>query len=292
MRDRDLHIRPGRLILRWRFPCGGRCRPGAAGALLVSDRTARSHTSPRRWRCSGLVLALVAVVGGIGGPLVVAVAPAAAATGTTVITAGATHTCALASAGSVRCWGDNVYGELGNGTTIGSATPVAVTGMPGGATAITAGFADHTCALTSVGAVKCWGYNSTGQLGTTIDSATARQRDAGRGHRPGRHQQKSKSASVATTAQTEESFTVRVVPIAVDIEVSGLRVSGSMSVCPSALQGLADRLAWICTAASDETIAGTDVLEWARLRCLCLLARGKVVVFGSSLPCPNPWRGR
>src|SRR5450755_5085336 len=119
-----------------------------------------------------------------------------------------------------------------------------------------------------------------------------RQRDAGRGHRPGRHQQKSKSASVATTAQTEESFTVRVVPIAVDLEVSGLRVSGSMSVCPSALQGLADRLAWICLAASDETIAGTDVLEWVRLRCLCLLALGKVVVFGSSLPCPNPWRGR
>jgi alpha-tubulin suppressor-like RCC1 family protein len=93
--------------------------------------------------------------------------------GVTAIAAGVRHTCALTSAAGVKCWGNSSPGTLGDGTATRRFTPVDVSGLSSGVTAIAAGF-DHSCALTSTGGVKCWGYNRFGELGdgTTSDRWT------------------------------------------------------------------------------------------------------------------------
>jgi alpha-tubulin suppressor-like RCC1 family protein len=85
-------------------------------------------------------------------------------TGTAAFALGSRHSCALTDAGGVKCWGDNMYGQLGGGTDIHSAVPVDVKGLATGVAAIAAGDM-HTCVVTTVGSVKCWGYNDMGELG-------------------------------------------------------------------------------------------------------------------------------
>jgi alpha-tubulin suppressor-like RCC1 family protein len=88
--------------------------------------------------------------------------------GATAIALGEAHSCAIVAGGAVRCWGDNPFGQLGDGTKEDRASPAAVVGL-GRARAITAGAA-HTCAIDEAGTVSCWGSNRSGELGDgTLD---------------------------------------------------------------------------------------------------------------------------
>lgn len=93
-------------------------------------------------------------------------------TGVLRVMASGYYSCALLASGEARCWGYNTYGQLGNGTTSASPTPVAVAGLSG-ILALALGN-NHACALLSSGGVKCWGYNFYGQLGNglTTNSTT------------------------------------------------------------------------------------------------------------------------
>jgi alpha-tubulin suppressor-like RCC1 family protein len=84
--------------------------------------------------------------------------------GVVAVTAGGGHTCALTGSGAVKCWGENDYGQLGDGSNTDRSLPVPVSGLTSGVAAIAAG-GQHTCAVTRRGAVRCWGRNLAGQLG-------------------------------------------------------------------------------------------------------------------------------
>ena len=122
----------------------------------------------RRHLPTGLVIALVGAAAAAGaGPAAAVVQPA---TVKPAIASGRLHMCALRSAGTVVCWGDNSYGELGDNTIKQSPVPVQVHGPKNkgvlkGVTALTAGNG-FTCALLATKQVDCWGYGGNGELGS------------------------------------------------------------------------------------------------------------------------------
>ena len=87
------------------------------------------------------------------------------------IALGGSHSCALRGDGTVKCWGYNIQGQLGDGTTTHRTTPVEVSGMTN-ATSIALG-SYHSCALLGNGKVTCWGRDNAGgqwdvgELGST-----------------------------------------------------------------------------------------------------------------------------
>jgi alpha-tubulin suppressor-like RCC1 family protein len=76
---------------------------------------------------------------------------------------GKAHSCALRATGTVTCWGQNEFGQLGDGTVRLRSSPVAVHGVQD-AVFVAAG-ASHSCAVLSHGELVCWGANYHGQLG-------------------------------------------------------------------------------------------------------------------------------
>ncbi len=96
-----------------------------------------------------------------------------AASPSVAIAAGGDHVCVILDNSTVKCWGDNTFGQLGLGNTaargdnpneMGNNLPAVNLGTGRTAKAITAGSA-HTCAILDNSTVKCWGYNGFGQLG-------------------------------------------------------------------------------------------------------------------------------
>ncbi|WP_437658457.1 hypothetical protein [Sorangium sp. So ce1182] len=87
------------------------------------------------------------------------------------IAAGASHTCARLTSGVVKCWGTSPFGALGLGAIISRGAHanemgdrLEVVNLNGSAIAMAAG-GNHTCAVVSGAATRCWGQNQAGQLG-------------------------------------------------------------------------------------------------------------------------------
>jgi alpha-tubulin suppressor-like RCC1 family protein len=91
-------------------------------------------------------------------------------TDASAMASGRDHSCALSTTATLRCWGDNTFGEIGDGTTDDRPTPVAVP-LPSGVLSVGAGN-DHTCAALRNADVYCWGLDSDGQLGDGEATAT------------------------------------------------------------------------------------------------------------------------
>ncbi|MFZ1438946.1 MAG: S-layer homology domain-containing protein [Candidatus Microthrix subdominans] len=93
--------------------------------------------------------------------------------GAPTIAAGGQFVCAIVSGGGLKCWGNGIGGQLGNGISADSSTPVNVSGLSSGVTGIAAG-GTHACALLDNATVKCWGSGDDGRLGdgTEVDRPT------------------------------------------------------------------------------------------------------------------------
>ena len=87
------------------------------------------------------------------------------------ISAGRTHTCALLDDDTVKCWGDNEYGQTGGSNKKATGMMTVNLGSDSAVIAISAG-RSHTCALLDTEEVKCWGLNSHNQTGSSDKKAT------------------------------------------------------------------------------------------------------------------------
>ncbi|MBU6375573.1 MAG: putative Ig domain-containing protein [Bdellovibrionales bacterium] len=81
----------------------------------------------------------------------------------TTLSVGTSHACGITSSGTLKCWGDNSSGQLGDGSTLSRSSPITIDGSTS-YRAVAAGLS-HTCGITSSGTLKCWGSNTWGQIG-------------------------------------------------------------------------------------------------------------------------------
>src|SRR5688572_16078285 len=110
--------------------CGSTASPPASGATASGPAPrgpATSAVSPGQATQTG---SATGTPSGEPGPLETASPSAQALDGTAVaLAAGAEHTCALLAGGEVMCWGDNQYGQLGDGTVVDAVSPVQASGI-------------------------------------------------------------------------------------------------------------------------------------------------------------------
>ncbi|MGI9041569.1 MAG: RCC1 domain-containing protein, partial [Gemmatimonadales bacterium] len=139
---------------------------------------------PRSLFASVLLLAPVVLVAALGcredaqSPTAPESEPALATTATSAVlsfrqvSAGEDHTCGVTTADRVYCWGRNLFGQLGDGTTTNRLTPVAVAG--GLRFRHISAASNHTCGVTTDDRAFCWGWNYYAQLGdgTTTNRLT------------------------------------------------------------------------------------------------------------------------
>lgn len=87
--------------------------------------------------------------------------------------------CGITSANDLKCWGDNQYGQYGNGTNTSSTTPVVLHAGTKYSDISVGGL--FTCGITTAGQLRCWGVNWDGQLadGTFNDSNVPLNVDVG-----------------------------------------------------------------------------------------------------------------
>ncbi len=105
---------------------------------------------------------------------IVAPQPVVGHLGVTAVGVGANHICMVDNHGTVWCWGDNGFGQLGIGSQIGGSTRTLPSEVDAAANtiAVTAG-ANHTCALLVTNDLNCWGRNTIGQLGNSFSGDLA-----------------------------------------------------------------------------------------------------------------------
>src|SRR5437667_131975 len=146
--------------------------PGAgtlSGTLTVAAIQGIATFSNLRIDRPGSGYTLVASAGGLSGATS---APFAVTLTFATVSAGIRHTYGLAVTGDAYCWGENIVGQLGDGTATGRLTRGPLVGR-GTFAAVSAGDY-HTCGVTAACAAYCWGNNGDGELGdeTTTSRST------------------------------------------------------------------------------------------------------------------------
>lgn len=90
--------------------------------------------------------------------------PTGLSTGVKSVGVGALHSCAIMTAGNIKCWGNNSSGGVGNNTTTNASTPTNISSAHSDFIEVSASsglFQSHTCALRSNGQAMCWGQNGS-----------------------------------------------------------------------------------------------------------------------------------
>ncbi len=156
---------------RWLVLIVVACVTGCRDTTVAPTQAARQELSSAAARTGGVSTAILAEQGART-PSSAALsqveedpsAPPTALAGILDVGSGANYSCALRDDGLVMCWGSNGFGNLGNGSLVGSNRALEVSGSVRFAR-LEVGDA-NACGLTTTGAAFCWGDNSSGQLGT------------------------------------------------------------------------------------------------------------------------------